>query len=91
MDRINNVRHTLRAFCEKKNYNLSFNPLDQKFFNDFIHYAINEHEHVRNKHERKPSSTNIPVVGLNNDTIIKRLKDFSEYLKYCVVGEGCKY
>jgi hypothetical protein len=28
---------------------------------------------------------NIPVIGLNNDTIIKRLKDFSEYLKYCVV------
>lgn len=83
--RLNNVKHTLLKFKEKKNYIISFNALDQKFFNDLITYMIKEHEHFRNKHQGDPATGNIPVVGLNNDTAIKRLKDFTEYLKYCVL------
>jgi len=83
--RINNVRHTLNKFRETKNYALTFDVLDQKFFNDFIDYMINEHEHFRNKQQSNEESGVIPTIGLNNDTIIKRLKDFTEYLKYCVL------
>jgi hypothetical protein len=85
VDRINNVRYTLNSFKQTKNYNLAFNQLGQRFFNDLIGYMIKEHKHFRNKHERDLTSGNIPVVGLNNDTTIKRLKDFTEYLKYCIV------
>lgn len=83
--RINNVKHTLEKFRQVKNYAVSFNLLDQKFFNDFVHYMIKEHEHFRNKKQGDPEKATIPEVGLNNDTVIKRLKDFTDYLKYCVV------
>lgn len=83
--RINNVKHTLSKFQEKKNYALTFDTLDQKFFNDFVDYMISEHEHSRGKQQSNEESGIIPTIGLNNDTTIKRLKDFTEYLKYCVL------
>ena len=54
VDRINNVRYTLLSFKQTKNYNLTFNQLDQRFFNDLIGYMIKEHKHFRNKHQRDP-------------------------------------
>jgi hypothetical protein len=83
--RINNVKHTLEKFREMKNYSISFAHLDQIFFNDFVHYMIKEHKHARNKKQDELDSAVIPTIGLNNDVAIKRLKDFADYLKYCVV------
>ena len=83
--RINNVKHTLEKFRQVKNYAISFSQLDQAFFNDLAYYMIKEHEHFRNKKQGDPETGIIPLVGLNNDTAIKRLKDFTDYLKYCVV------
>ena len=83
--RYNNLEGTLIKFKEKKNYVISFNLLDQKFFNDFLSYMVSEHEYVRNPHLKKPSLGLKPEVGLANETAIKRLKDFVEYLKYCSV------
>ena len=48
---------------------------------------IKEHEHFRSKKHEDPASPIEPEVGLNNDTTIKRLKDFTDYLKYCVVEQ----
>jgi Phage integrase SAM-like domain len=83
--RYNNLEGTLNKFQEKKNYRISFDTLDQKFFNDFLSYMVNEHEYVRNPHLRRPEHALKPEVGLANETAIKRLKDFTEYLKYCTV------
>ena len=83
--RINNVKHTLEKFRQVKNYAISFSQLDQAFFNDLAYYMIKEHEHFRNKKQDDPETGIIPLIGLNNDTAIKRLKDFTDYLKYCVV------
>lgn len=83
--RYNNLEGTLNKFVEKRNYIVSFDLLDQKFFNDFLSYMVNEHEYVRNHHLIRPEHGLKPEVGLANETAIKRLKDFSEYLKYCLV------
>jgi hypothetical protein len=83
--RINNVKHTLEKFRQTKNYAISFSQLDQAFFNDLAYYMIKEHEHSRNKKQDDSDTGIIPLIGLNNDTAIKRLKDFTDYLKYCVV------
>ena len=83
--RYNNLAGTLEKFKEKKDCKISFNLLDQKFFNDFLSYMINEHEYVRNVHQRKADNGLKPEVGLSNETAIKRLKDFVEYLKFCSV------
>jgi hypothetical protein len=83
--RYNNLANTLQKFKEKNNYSISFDLLDQKFFNDFLNYMVNEHEYVRNPHLRRPEQNLKPEVGLSNETAIKRLKDFTEYLKYCSV------
>lgn len=83
--RINNVRHTLEKFRQVKNYAISFSQLDQAFFNALVYYMIKEHEHFRNKKQDDPETGIIPLVGLNNDVAIKRLKDFTDYLKYCVI------
>ncbi len=83
--RYNNLEGTLNKFIEKRNYIVSFELLDQKFFNDFLSYMVNEHEYVRNHHLTRPEHGLRPEVGLANETAIKRLKDFTEYLKYCSV------
>lgn len=83
--RYNNLETTLAKFKEKKNYKVSFDLLDQKFFNDFLSYMVSEHEYVRNPHLSKPEHGLKPETGLSNETAIKRLKDFTEYLKYCTV------
>jgi hypothetical protein len=83
--RYNNLEATLVKFKEKKNYVISFNLLDQKFFNDFLSYMVNEHEYVRSPFLKKPTLGLKPEVGLANETAIKRLKDFVEYLKYCSI------
>jgi hypothetical protein len=83
--RLNNMRHTLVKFQEKKNHALTFDVLDQKFFNVLVDYMVNEHEHSRSKQHNNEESGVLPTIGLNNDTAIKRLKDFTEYLKYCVL------
>lgn len=83
--RYNNLEGTLTKFKESRNYKISFDLLDQKFFNDFLSYMVNEHEYVRNIHLVRPEHGLKPEVGLSNETAIKRLKDFTEYLKYCLV------
>lgn len=83
--RYNNLEGTLNKFKERKNYKVTFDSLDQSFFNDFLSYMVSEHEYVRNPRTMKLGSTLKPEVGLANETAIKRLKDFVEYLKYCVV------
>jgi hypothetical protein len=83
--RYENLATTLRKFREVKNYNLSFEVLDQQFFNDFLSYMVSEHEYVRNRHQRAEDAGVIPEVGLSNETAIKRLKDLVEYLKFCSV------
>jgi hypothetical protein len=83
--RYNNLEGTLKKFKERKNYQVTFDSLDQKFFNDFLSYMVSEHEYVRNPRTMKNNSTLKPEVGLANETAIKRLKDFVEYLKYCMV------
>jgi hypothetical protein len=44
--RYNNLQGTLSKFKEKRNYKVSFDSLDQEFFNDFLSYMVNEHEYV---------------------------------------------
>ena len=83
--RYNNLEGTLNKFKARKNYKVTFDSLDQSFFNDFLSYMVSEHEYVRNPRTIKPGSTLKPEVGLANETAIKRLKDFVEYLKFCVV------
>lgn len=83
--RYNNLHATLEKFKERKNYRVSFDMLDQRFFNDFLSYMVSEHEYVRNPHLRKAEYAVQPEVGLANETAIKRLKDFTEYLKYCLI------
>jgi hypothetical protein len=46
---------------------------------------VNEHEYVRNSRGFIANETLKPTVGLANETAIKRLKDFTEYLKFCAV------
>lgn len=83
--RYNNLEGTLNQFKEKKNRKVSFDLLDQKFFNDLLSYMVNEHEYVRNSKPARPANALRPEVGLSNETAIKRLKDLTEYLKYCSV------
>lgn len=71
------LKYILDSFRELKNYALRFDLLDQNFFNDLIGYMIYDHISRRNK-----SQTYVEK-GLANETIIKRLKDFSDYLNYC--------
>ena len=40
---------------------------------------------MRNSKSAKPENALRPEVGLSNETAIKRLKDLTEYLKYCSV------
>lgn len=83
--RYNNLKQNLDAFRTKKNYVLSFDNLDQEFFNDFLSYLLTEHEYVRNPYMRKANSSTLPEVGISNETAIKRMKDLVEYLKFCTV------
>jgi hypothetical protein len=83
--RYNNLEVTLSKFKERKNYKVSFDTLDQEFFNHFLSYMVNEHEYVRNSRGFVVNETLKPTVGLANETAIKRLKDFTEYLKFCAV------
>lgn len=83
--RYNNLEATISRFKEKKNYKVSFDTLDQKFFNDFLSYMVNEHEYIRNARGAISDDKLRPTIGLANETAIKRLKDFTEYLKFCVV------
>lgn len=83
--RYNNLQATLTKFKDRKNYKVSFDSLDQEFFNDFLSYMVNEHEYVRNSRGRINNETLKQTVGLANETAIKRLKDFTEYLKFCAV------
>lgn len=85
--RINNVKFTLEKFFASKNLSVSFEQLDQTFFNNLVYYMLKEHAHSRGRTSAPDGPGTIPVVGLNNDTIIKRLKDFLDYLKYCVVEQ----
>jgi hypothetical protein len=83
--RYNNLETTLSKFKDVKNYKVSFDSLDQEFFNDFLSYMVNEHEYVRNSRGFIANENLKPTVGLANETAIKRLKDFTEYLKFCAV------
>lgn len=83
--RYNNLRDTLSKFEKKRNLDITFDYVDQDFFNSFFDYMINEHEYVRNTKQKEPGSMYIPEVGLANETAIKRVKDLVEYLKYCTV------
>lgn len=65
---------------------VSFDMLDQRFFNDFLSYMVNEHEYIRNPQSAKSGKNIKPEIGLSNETAIKRLKDFIEYLKYFTAG-----
>jgi hypothetical protein len=85
INRYNSLKQSITAFGEKKNYALSFEALDQLFFNALLFYLVNEHEHVRNVHMRSSESATMPEIGISNETAIKKLKDFTEYLKYCTV------
>jgi hypothetical protein len=84
INRYNNLSVTVEKFKLLKNIKINFNLLDQKFFNDFLYYMVSEHEYVRNPYIGRLKETK-PEIGLSNETAIKRLKDFIEYLKYCVV------
>lgn len=86
--RYNNLSDTLTKFRLKKNWNVSFTNLDQKFFNTFLDYMVNEHEYVRNTKPRDPGAGMLPEIGIANDTAIKRLNDFVEYLKFCRKQKG---
>ena len=63
--------------------NLSFIELDQQFFNDFLFYLIKEHEYVRVNKKWNTDTVDIPEVGLSNETAMKQLDNFLEYLKFC--------
>ena len=74
------LKTALLRFKESKHQVLSFSVLDQIFFNDFIYYLIREHncqDHI------KGDKRLLPEVGVVNETAIKRIKEFKEYLKYC--------
>jgi hypothetical protein len=85
LNRYENLKGMLRQFSERKNYSLSFSVLDQKFFNELLEHMVTDHEFVRNPAQRNEDSGVIPETGLSNETAIKRLKDFVEYLKFCSV------
>jgi len=82
--RYNNLRVMLEAFEGKNNMKISFDIFNQEFFNGFLSYMVNEYEFYRNKYLRR-NADHKPEVGIANETAIKRMKDFVEYLKYCVV------
>ncbi|SHH49018.1 hypothetical protein SAMN04488109_4021 [Chryseolinea serpens] len=62
---------------------LSFIELDQQFFNDFLFYLVKEHEYVRVNKKWNTDTVDIPEIGLSNETAIKQLDNFTEYLKFC--------
>lgn len=74
------LKTALLRFKERKHQVLNFAVLDQFFFNDFIYYLIREHTCLYNA---KGDNSLIPEVGVVNETAIKRIKEFKEYLKYC--------
>jgi len=71
------LRSTLEAFAVRKNRTLSFGRLDQAFFVDLVYFLINEHEHQVN-------AFTLPVIGLHNETAMRRLRDLKTYVDYCV-------
>jgi hypothetical protein len=79
----NSSKYCLEKFREKRNYKLSFGMLDQDFFNDLTSYLVNEHESTISP----DSATSLPDIGLQNGTAIKRIKNFKEYLAFCVIEE----
>lgn len=83
INKYNNLKYALESFKQKKNHALTFDVLDQKFFNDFISYMVNEHEYVRNPHQKKEETGITSEVGLSNETAISRIKNLIEYLKFC--------
>jgi hypothetical protein len=78
-----NLRNVIKKFKAKRNYASTFAILDQQFFNDLVSYMVKEYEHGPGSR----SKSSIPGIGLKNETIIKRLKNFVEYLCYCVETE----
>ena len=66
-------------------YRYTKDSFSQEFFNDFLSYMVNEYEFVRNKHLKNKLELYKPTVGLANETAINRMKDFVEYLKFCIV------
>lgn len=75
----NATKQCLQKFQAKKNQRLAFDILDQDFFNDLFYYLVKEHQWVR-----RPNDNSLPEVGMQNETAIKRVKNFKEYLTYCV-------
>jgi hypothetical protein len=71
------LRSTLETFSIRKNRILSFGLLDQAFFVDLVYFLINEHEHQTNV-------LTAPVIGLRNETAMRRLRDLKTYVDYCV-------
>lgn len=84
--RYNNLLVTVQKFKQKnahKGYGeIGMSLLNQAFFNDLLYYMIKEHEYFRNT-KSVSNLTEIPEVGLSNETVIKRLTDLVEYLGYC--------
>lgn len=89
--RYNNLLVTIRKFRDKyhaKGYNeIGFDSVSQTFFNDLLRYMIKEHEYFHST-KTESSATDIPEIGLSNETIIKRLTDLVEYLSYCKRRKG---
>lgn len=88
--RYENLKGTIEKFRTIKNFVVSFEVLDQEFFNELLSYMVFEHEYVRNPNQRNPEAGIKPEIGLSNETAIKRLKDFAEYLKFCSVEYDIK-
>ena len=89
--RYNNLLVTIRKFrdkCQAKGYDeIGFDSMNQLFFNELINYMIKEHEYFHST-KTESSATEIPEIGLSNETIIKRLTDLVEYLSYCKRRKG---
>jgi len=85
--RYNNFAETLEKYEKKRGIRIAFSQLDQEFFNDFLSYMVSEHEYVHNMHMKNLDTLYKPSVGISNETAIKRMKDFVEYLKFCIVEQ----
>jgi hypothetical protein len=80
---LDSLRNTLHEFSVAKNRVLSFGCLDQAFFVDLVHFLISEYSYQIN-----PLAA--PVIGLRNETAMRRLRDLKTYVDYSVSEEYVK-
>jgi len=90
--RYNSLAVTLVKFQERY-YDYGYdqvglNDINIHFLIDFLRYMIKEHEFTSQRYTINPELPNPPQVGISNNTAIKRLSDFIEYLKFLKRKKG---